>query len=215
MTDPANSEDVAGRPTSRASRRQREAVEKAAQLFDSQGYHATSMEDIAAAVGLRKPSLYHYFRAKEELLLSIHDSFIDPLTEQMERRRDTRMTAQQHLLEIFGDILALNDSQQGHTRVFHEHFRDLPSEYQTVIAQKRDHYFDLVEEVIQRGIDEGSIRPMNTRLATFALFGLAGWAYKWYRADGPLRTRELAYFFWEIFVHGVAAPSPSPRPPAE
>jgi len=55
-------------PTPRAGGRRAEIVEIAARLFDRHGYHSTSMDDIAEAVGLRKPSLYHYFKSKDQIL---------------------------------------------------------------------------------------------------------------------------------------------------
>src|SRR5690349_13314583 len=53
------------------ARRQAEVAEKAAELFASRGYDATSIGDIADEVGLLKGSLYYYAPSKEELLYSI------------------------------------------------------------------------------------------------------------------------------------------------
>src|SRR5438552_16778543 len=60
-----------------ASPKLREIVDSAAGLFDQEGYHRVSMEDIANAVGLRKPSLYHYVRSKDQILARIHHAFMD------------------------------------------------------------------------------------------------------------------------------------------
>src|SRR6516165_1267228 len=70
----------------RAQRRQRsladrkhEIVTAAASVFDRDGYGSTSMDDIARTVGIAKPTLYHYFSSKDEILTSIHEEFIDLL----------------------------------------------------------------------------------------------------------------------------------------
>ena len=47
------------------------------EIFSRQGFRATSMNEIAAAVGLSKPTLYHYFRSKEELLVRIYSEVLD------------------------------------------------------------------------------------------------------------------------------------------
>ena len=47
--------------------------EKALELFISQGYDATPLSQIAAALGLTKAGIYYYFKSKEELLFYIHD----------------------------------------------------------------------------------------------------------------------------------------------
>src|ERR1700753_2024702 len=46
-------------------------------IFSRRGFRATSMNEIAAAVGLSKPTLYHYFRSKEELLVRIYSDVLD------------------------------------------------------------------------------------------------------------------------------------------
>lgn len=185
--------------------RREEVIERAAALFDERGYYATSMEDIAEAVGVRKPTLYHYFGSKDEILFWIHEEFIDLLIARQERRADTAMTPEQLVLEIMGDILELMETHRGHVRVFFEHHRELPADEHEAIAAKRARYEEAVAQVIQRGIDDGSFRPVDVKLATLALFGICNWAYQWYRSSGPLRPRELAYLFWDIFLNGVGA----------
>ena len=59
---------------------QREMIlARAAQLFARRGYHATSMNQVAEACGLSKPSLYHYYRDKYSLLLSIAEDHVSRL----------------------------------------------------------------------------------------------------------------------------------------
>src|ERR1051325_366214 len=53
----------------------------AASLFARQGYHATSMNDVASECGLSKATLYHYYRDKYALLLHIADSHVARLVE--------------------------------------------------------------------------------------------------------------------------------------
>jgi len=180
-------------------------VAVAASLFDKAGYHNTTVEDIARAVGLRKATLYHYFKSKDEILHSIHDEFITLLIDRHEARVSVPMSARQRLLEIIADILELMETHRGHVRVFFEHHRELGEEEREAIRDKRDTYETYVSQEIARGIEDGELRPVDVRLATFALFGMCNWAYQWYRADGPLRTREIAYVFWEILLRGLAA----------
>jgi AcrR family transcriptional regulator len=70
-------------PDSGAPSRVREDIIAAAtRVFSDRGYHAASMAEIAKAVGIRKPSLYHHVRKKEDLLFAIHEQMIDELIEQ-------------------------------------------------------------------------------------------------------------------------------------
>src|SRR5713226_5835632 len=104
-----------------ADERRRSVISGAAALFDNAGYYNTSVEDIAGAVGLRKPTLYHYFKSKDEILFWLHEEFIDLLIGRQKARLATRMSPEQRLLEAMGDILELMDTHRGHVRVFFEH----------------------------------------------------------------------------------------------
>ena len=150
----------------------REIVDQAAELFDRAGYHQVSMADIAARVGLRKPSLYHYVRSKDEILALIHHEFMDLVIRRHEAREKIAMTSSQRLLEIMADILELMETHRGHVRVFFEHYRELPDEDQQLVRQERDRYEASVEQVIERGIEAGEFWAINVRLTTLALFGM-------------------------------------------
>lgn len=178
-------------------------VREAAALFDRSGYHSTSMDDIARAVGISKPTLYHYFRSKDDILFYIHEEVIEFNIAQEERRNALGMSAAQQLLELITDVIELNVTRPGYVRVFFEHYRELPAEQQQEIQAKRDRFRDIVEGVIARGVEEGDFRPIDPRLATLFLLGAGNWSYQWFRADGPRTARELAYLFWDYFLRGM------------
>lgn len=201
---PVNNDAVPAEGLAPPSRRH-DVIQEAASLFDRRGYHATSMEDIAAAVGLRKPTLYHYFGSKDEILFWVHEEFIDLLIDRQERRAGAHMRPDQLMLETMGDVLELMETHRGHVRVFFEHHRELGDEEHAAIAVKRARYEAGVSAVIQRGVDEGLFRPIDVKLATLAVFGICNWAYQWYRHDGPLRSRDIAYVFWDLLQNGLGA----------
>jgi AcrR family transcriptional regulator len=183
--------------------RLREIVDGAAALFDQRGYHRVSMEDIAAAVGIRKPTLYHYVRSKDQILALIHHEFMGLVISRAEARQALDMPARQLLLEFMADILELMDTHRGHVRVFFEHYRELPPAEQEAVRGIRDRYEGMVQEVIKRGADRGEFRTTAPRLTTLALFGMCNWAYQWYQHEGPLRSREIAYSFWDVMMRGL------------
>lgn len=191
--------------------RLREIVDRAAVLFDERGYHRVSMEDIAAAVGIRKPTLYHYVRSKDQILALIHHEFMSLVISRAEARSEVAMPPAQRLLEFMADILELMHTHRGHVRVFFEHHRELPPEEQSAVRAIRDRYERMVEGAIREGAESGAFRTTAPRLTTLALFGMCNWAYQWYQREGPLRTREIAYTFWDVLLRGLE-PGPDARP---
>lgn len=162
------------------------------------------MADLARAVGIEKPTLYHYFKGKGEILFWIHEEFIDLLVEKADARAATNPSAAEELLGAVGDIVALMETHRGHVRVFFEHHRELTTAQKETIRKKRDAYEDVVRRIVERGVADGEFRQLDTQLSTLAIFGMCNWTYQWYRADGAYTTDEIAYQFYDLILNGLA-----------
>ena len=193
------------RPRMPAAQRRQQIVTVAAGEFDRSGYAQSTMEHIADAVGIAKASLYYHFQSKEQLLLAIHEEFIELLLQRHGNRAGRGLAPEQQLLEVMGDILELMETHRGHVRVFFEHHRELPTDARPLIRSKRDRYERDVQRLFEEGVARGTLRPVEPRMATLALFGMCNWAYQWYRVGGTLRSREIAYTFWALLMRGVGA----------
>jgi AcrR family transcriptional regulator len=185
--------------------RLREIVDAAAELFDKHGYDRVSMEDIADGVGLAKPSLYHYVRGKDEILVHIHAEFMGLVFQKADARLNIALSPREEVIETMADILGLMQTHRGHVRVFFEHHRELPARARKSITEQRDRYEARVREAVDRGIATGDFRKLDARLATLALFGMCNWAYQWYERGGPLTPRQIAEQFGSFFVEGIRA----------
>jgi len=193
-------------PGTAATAKRGEVVRRAAELFDADGYHNTGVADIAAAAGISKPTLYHYFASKDEILFWIHEEYMDELIARQEKRTRISISPSACLLELMADMLEMTETRPG-VRVFHEHLRELREDQQEFVRQKRETYQNMVEAVIVEGASSGELRSLDPRLTTLALFGMVNWAYQWFSPAGQLRSREIAYFFWDILLHGLAEPA--------
>jgi TetR/AcrR family transcriptional regulator, cholesterol catabolism regulator len=182
-----------------------EIVRSAATLFDQRGFHQTTMDDIAVAVGIKKPTIYHYVSSKDEILSLIHDHFYGLLTKEQSGRQDRGLTYDDLLRETVRDILRLMGSHRSFVRVFFEHHRELPEPYRHEIEQKRDEYFRLIVGFIQAGMDDGSFSIEDAEIGAFALFGMCNWAYTWFKPDGQFSADEVADMFWSWLTAGFAA----------
>ena len=177
----------------------------AATLFQAEGYGNTSMAGIAEISGLAKPSRYHYFASKDEILFAIHDEFIDCLIDQRDQRSAALLSPKAELREVFGDIFDLMDTHRGHVRPFFEHHWEMPEQQQQLIRAKRDDYESWVQGLIERGSATGAFRQVDAKLVTLALFGMANWAYQWLRSGDLLASQEIATHFWDFLILGISA----------
>ena len=194
--------------------RQSQIVRVAAMLFEKRGYEGTTMEEIAETVGLRKPSLYHYFRSKEDILVSIHKNLADVLIRKLRQRIAAGVRPWDNLHNTIFDIVNATETQPGHLRVFFATHRVLSSTQLEIAQGLRDEYLTMVEQVISDGIADGSFRPGNPSLIALVLSAICnaaefrtlppfGWsALLDQEASDPA---EIADTLWEILTVGVAA----------
>jgi AcrR family transcriptional regulator len=183
--------------------RRRQIVGLAADLFDRHGYSKVTMEQIALSAGIAKPTLYHYFRGKDEILRSIHESFMDVLLERHTERQRLGLVATDLLLGVMTDILGLMQTHRGHVRVYFEHHRELPQAVRDQIRAKRARYEELVRAAVHDGIAAGQFRDVDPDTATLAIFGMCNWAYQWWRPEAGADPARTALRMWDIVMHGL------------
>jgi TetR/AcrR family transcriptional regulator, cholesterol catabolism regulator len=189
-----------------ADQRRAEVIDLAAQLFDERGYASVSMEQIAAAVGIAKPTLYHYFRSKDEILRGIHESFIGILLARQDERERLGLSPADLLLGAMTDIYGLMETHRGHVRVFFEHHRDLPAPVREQIRARRDRYQQQIHAAIAAGARDGLFREVDTQAATLAVFGICNWAYQWWRPGSGTDPALTAQKMWDLVMRGLASP---------
>ncbi len=205
---------VTGPPRERAE----EVYAAALRLFTEKGYHATSMQDIAAAVGLYKGSLYHYIGSKEDLLVEVFERAMSSLLSEVEGIvADTSMRASDQLRQlVHAHVAAVAANREALTVYLHD-FRALAGDALERVRAQRERYRALVEVVIQRGVEQGELHTRDTGIATLAVLGMCNWLVQWYRPGGRLLPRQIADRFADLVLSGLyfepstSSPTASPR----
>ena len=184
--------------------RSEEVYAAALRLFREKGYHATSMQDIAAAVGLYKGSLYHYIGSKEDLLVRVFERAMGSLLADVERivgdsslppSVQVRLLIQAHVCAVANNLDAL-------TVYLHE-FRALAGESLSRVRAQRERYRELVSTVVERGVRLGEFATQDVGIATLGLLGMCNWLVQWYRPDGRLGPAEVADQFADLITDGL------------
>lgn len=185
--------------------KEQEILACATRLFQQKGFHATSMQDLADAVGLQKGSLYHYIGGKEDLLLKIFDLAMSSLSQRLERIVAGSGPAREKLRRaIAGHIQVLADNLGMLTIFVREAHALSPDHVERVRAGRRT-YNALFERVLREGVESGEFRPLDVKLVALAILGLCNSMYQWYSPDGRLSSAEIAARFAELVLEGIVA----------
>jgi AcrR family transcriptional regulator len=191
-----------------------EVYAAALRLFREKGYHATSMQDIAAAVGLYKGSLYHYIGGKEELLARVFEHAMAALLADVEGiAADTASRPSIQLRRIIeAHVQAVANNLDALTVYLHE-WRALAGDSLASVRYQRERYAALVTDIVSRGVVLGEFRVPDVRIATLGLLGMCNWLCEWYRPGGRLSPAEIAGVFADLVLEGLTRPtSSSPEP---
>ena len=203
----ATVQDVQEREDGVAAAPREDQVRAAAlRLFKEKGYHATSMRDIATAVGINKGSLYSYIRAKEDLLIPVFERAMGVLLEQMEQiSTDASLVPTERLRRaIHAHVTAVADNLDVLT-VYLSEWRQLGAESLSTVRLQRERYASLFRQILDDGVQSGEFRPMDTRIVMLGMIGMCNYLFRWYRPDGRLTPAQVADELIELLMNGVHA----------
>lgn len=201
---------VGGRPAASNVTRPREAelLRTATRLFRERGFHATSMQDLAEALGMNRGSLYHYIESKDDLLWAIVVDALDRLTAAVAPALDPERssgagparTPADRIRAAIGAHLAFAAENGDEMSLVQIELRALAPARRRALIAKRDAYEALWRGAIEDAIADGTLRMADVRLAGIAILSACNWFTQWYRADGPLTADEIARAFGDLYL---------------
>ena len=180
----------------------------AAQIICEKGYDATSMNDIAEAVGITKAGIYHHIPGKKDLLFQIMNFGLDELDEEVIVPARALTDAELRLRTIIANHVRLitnRSTPQGNNPVtiVVDEVAGLTPAHRRKIDQRKRAYVDLVRETLQHLKDEGKLRDVDVTTATFSVLGMILWLSRWYNPDGRLTPEEVAEEITKIALGGL------------
>jgi len=177
---------------------------RAARLFARRGYTATTMNEVAEACGVSKPSLYHYVRDKQQLLVEIAETHIARLEALLEEVVAETQTPETRMRRLIAAFLAVYAGAQAEHRVLTEDVRFLqPADRRRILDGERKVVAAFADAIAQarpelRGA--GLDKPL-----TMLLFGMMNWMFTWLKPRGALTHAEMAPIVADLFFGGLGA----------
>ncbi|BEQ14148.1 TetR/AcrR family transcriptional regulator [Desulfoferula mesophila] len=186
--------------------RQKQLYDAAARLFAAQGYHATSLRELAEALGLNKSSLYHYFDSKQDLLYQLLDDYITEALAEIQALCAGEGDPEEKLAEFMRYYTRFYAKDLDRLALLVNEVDNLEPRLRKVLEKKERRYLAALEEIFAQLRDQGRLKDIPSSVAAFAFFGMVHYTFRWYRPKGRVSPAELSEMFWEIFGSGILRP---------
>jgi AcrR family transcriptional regulator len=181
-----------------------ELLEHSARLFATQGYANTSFQDIADAMGISRPALYHYVSNKEEILAALVRDVLERVVQILEQagsRED--LDEDQRVEDALRRIVVNNARNTTRFRLLDRSEPDLPAEIAEMHRAARRRVLELFTGLIEDAVQAGRFRPLPARTVALGMLGMANWVAWWYRADHDGDAEAVADVLVDLAMSGV------------
>lgn len=197
------------------AKRQREIIDAAAEIFHRKGYSATSVQDIADAVGILKGSLYYYIDSKDDLLFQMLLEVHEDAKGIVEETAVLDLPPVDRLRAYVRRHVEYNAQNLSKIAVYYHDFGRLTAKRKKAIIDQRRYYEDFVIGLIEEAKADGAVKKsVDSRLVANAIFGVVNWIYTWYRTSGSATPEYLGKLYAELLVSGITSENMPAQPRA-
>jgi AcrR family transcriptional regulator len=150
-------------------------VQSALKLFAEKGYDATGVAEVCKSSGVSKGAFYHHFPSKQAVFLELLQEWLQSLDKELGRAMKAASNVPEGLLAMASEMQGVFAAADGRLPLFLEFWQQArrdPAVWKELIAPYR-RYRDYFARIVQTGIDEGSLRQVDTQAAGQALVALA------------------------------------------
>lgn len=187
-------------------------IRAAAHAFKENGFHNTSLETIAAALEVTKPTIYYYVANKEQLLFECFVAGLEPIRAALEAAKSSGAPVRERLNTVLREYAQAVASEFGWCMVRAEH-QDLNPAMSNQVRALKTEIDQGIRRLLREGVRDGSIRRCDVKMTAFALAGALNWIAHWYREHSSMTAAQIADAFVNLFEQGLR-PREAPRRPA-
>ena len=185
-------------------------LEEAVKLFYIRGFTGTTLDDIAAELGVTKPFIYTHFRGKVELLAALCKPTIELSLDAVATAAAQPGTATEKLRNAIADFTKVVLHRQPNIAIYFREEKNLAPEALAEINALRKQFDRVLSNLLKSGIESGEFEVQDHSLAALALGGMISWAYTWYRPGGRLSIDDTAVCMADLALRMAGARVPVP-----
>ncbi|MEM9848532.1 MAG: TetR/AcrR family transcriptional regulator [Bacteroidota bacterium] len=185
--------------------RRAEILAATARCFRKLGYKATSMEDIANAVGIKAASIYNHFDAtpKQIMLQELSMQIAEQFTKGMKDIKEAALTADQKLERIIALHIRLTVEHTDAIALVTGDWIHLEEPIKSDYLKLRNAYENDLKHILEAGKASQVIKNLNTDLLLYSLLSSLHWLYSWYSKNRNYNTIELEQQLTTCLLDGI------------
>lgn len=174
-----------------------------AELFAKQGYHATSIREIAQASGILSGSLYAHIRSKEDLLYDIVHGIATSFVGGIEPIAESQLNPfkKLHAGLRFHVSIVVNHLQM--VTVYYNEWRMLSDVRRIRIKNIREKYEAYWASIVQECMRRNACKDSDERAVTLVILSSTNWLYQWYSPSSQITPEDIADRFYEVIIGGM------------
>jgi AcrR family transcriptional regulator len=190
-------------PTRKGPRTSLAIRQAAIDLFYEHGYQATTLRELASACGLKVGSVYNHIESKSALLYEIMTGIMTELLAAQTKAITSSTSSVERLQNAIKLHVAFHAHRAKEVFIGNSELRSLPPKERQEVIMFRDRYEQVILDIVEAGIAEGSFRPVDPRLAVYAILATGTQVAAWFRPNGRLSLEQIADFHTDMLTHGL------------
>ncbi len=182
-------------------------LEEAVKLFYERGFTGTTLDDIAAELGVTKPFIYTHFRSKTDLLAAICTPTIELSLDAVTNASKGAGSPTERLYRAIVDFTQVVLSRQANIAIYFREEKNLSPDALAEINTLRKKFDRVLSKLLAEGVAAGEFDIKDVSLAALAIGGMISWAYTWHRPEGRLALDDMCERMADLALQMVGARS--------
>ena len=182
-------------------------LEEAVKLFYERGFTCSTLDDIAAELGVTKPFIYTHFRSKTDLLAAICSPTIELSLDAVARAAKGPGSPRDRLYRAIVDFTEVVLSRQANIAIYFREEKNLSPDALQQINVLRKKFDRVLSKLLAEGVASGEFDIKDVSLSALAIGGMISWAYTWHRPEGRLALDDMCERMADLALQMVGARS--------
>lgn len=178
-------------------------TQSASRLFKEKGFNATSMRDLAEAIGVEAPSLYNHIGSKSEILQEICFRIANIFTAHINEAENSKESFIKKVESIIRFHIKMMIEEYESVYLSDHEWKHLPEPYLSNFKNQRRNYRKRFADIVQQGIDQKEIKNINPYIVVLTILSSIGGIESWQRSNKAINAKELEEDMVNILIKGI------------